>query len=106
MSHNAARLLTSFFGVSAWGRVLVPVNFRLAADEVRYIVEHSGARVMLVDDLIHSKTPCMAQLAEAHATTGGNVLPVMEVPAEHTARYERQYRLYRGLYPTLRGEMR
>jgi fatty-acyl-CoA synthase len=49
VSHNAARLLVSFFGVSAWGRVLVPVNFRLAADEVRYIVEHSGASVLLVD---------------------------------------------------------
>jgi acyl-CoA synthetase (AMP-forming)/AMP-acid ligase II len=49
VSHNAARLLTSFFGVSAWGRVLVPVNFRLGAEEVRYIVEHSGARVLLVD---------------------------------------------------------
>ncbi|HEX5366728.1 MAG TPA: AMP-binding protein [Acidimicrobiales bacterium] len=49
VSHNSARLLVSFFGVSAWGRVLVPVNFRLAADEVRYIVEHSGASVLLVD---------------------------------------------------------
>ena len=49
VSHNAARLLVSFFGVSAWGRVLVPVNFRLAPDEVRYIVEHSGASVLLVD---------------------------------------------------------
>ncbi|WP_395694972.1 AMP-binding protein [Nocardioides sp.] len=49
VSHNSARLLTSFFGVSGWGRVLVPVNFRLRPDEVRYIVEHSGARVLLVD---------------------------------------------------------
>ena len=49
VSHNAARLLVSFFGVAAWGRVLVPVNFRLNADEVRYIVEHSGASVLLVD---------------------------------------------------------
>jgi len=49
VSHNAARLLVSFFGVSAWGRVLVPVNFRLNADEVSYIVEHSGATVLLVD---------------------------------------------------------
>ncbi|HEX6423090.1 MAG TPA: AMP-binding protein [Acidimicrobiales bacterium] len=49
VSQNAARLLVSFFGVSAWGRVLVPVNFRLATDEVRYIVEHSGASVLLVD---------------------------------------------------------
>ncbi|MDF0528603.1 AMP-binding protein [Tsukamurella sp. 8F] len=49
VSHNAARLLVSFFGVSGWGRVLVPVNFRLAAAEVRYIVENSGAEVLIVD---------------------------------------------------------
>ncbi|MDT8911770.1 AMP-binding protein [Amycolatopsis sp. PS_44_ISF1] len=49
VSHNSARLLTSFFGVSGWGRVLVPVNFRLAAAEVRYIVEHSGAEVVMID---------------------------------------------------------
>jgi fatty-acyl-CoA synthase len=49
VSHNSARLLESFFGVTAWGRVLVPVNFRLSRDEVAYIVEHSGASVLLVD---------------------------------------------------------
>src|SRR6185503_11143584 len=49
VSHNSARLLTSFFGVAGSGRVLVPVNFRLRPDEVRYIVQHSGARVLLVD---------------------------------------------------------
>ncbi len=49
VSHNSARLLTSFFGVVASGRVLVPINFRLRPDEVRYIVEHSGARVLYVD---------------------------------------------------------
>ncbi|MFJ9776234.1 AMP-binding protein [Kitasatospora sp. NPDC101157] len=49
VSHNSARLLTSFFGVSGYGRVLVPVNFRLRAEEVAYIVEQSGASVLLVD---------------------------------------------------------
>lgn len=49
LSHNSARLYTSFFGVSGSGRVLVPINFRLVAEEVRYIVEHSGARVLLID---------------------------------------------------------
>src|SRR5680860_1362624 len=49
VSQNAARLLTSFFGVSGWGRVLVPINFRLAAPEVSYILEHSGASVLLID---------------------------------------------------------
>src|SRR5699024_1126405 len=49
VSHNSARLLTSFFGVSGYGRVLVPINFRLAPEEVKYIVEHSGARVLYID---------------------------------------------------------
>ncbi|OAB86825.1 AMP-dependent synthetase [Janibacter melonis] len=49
VSHNSARLLTSFFGVCGSGRVLVPVNFRLALEEVQYIVGHSGARVVYVD---------------------------------------------------------
>ena len=49
VSHNSARLLTSFFGVSGYGRVLVPVNFRLSADEIGYIVEHSQAEMLLVD---------------------------------------------------------
>ncbi|MGH9056941.1 MAG: AMP-binding protein [Acidimicrobiales bacterium] len=49
VSHNSARLLTSYFGVSSWGRVLVPVNFRLAAPEVSYIVEHCGASMLLID---------------------------------------------------------
>ncbi len=49
VSHNAARLLVSFFGVAGYGRVLVPVNFRLRPEEVSFIVRHSGARVLLVD---------------------------------------------------------
>ena len=49
VSPNSARFLISYFGVSGFGRVLVPVNFRLNADEVGYIVDHSGASVLLVD---------------------------------------------------------
>jgi len=49
VSHNSARLLEAFFGVTSWGRVLVPINFRLSRDEVAYIVEHSGSTVLMVD---------------------------------------------------------
>ncbi len=49
VSPNAARFLLSLFGVSAFGRILVPVNFRLNAEEIRYILDHSGASVLLVD---------------------------------------------------------
>ncbi len=49
VSPNAARFMVAFYGVSGFGRILVPVNFRLNRDEVSYIVEHSGASVLLVD---------------------------------------------------------
>ncbi|SHH56946.1 Acyl-CoA synthetase (AMP-forming)/AMP-acid ligase II [Jatrophihabitans endophyticus] len=49
VSENSARLLTSFYGVSGFGRVLVPVNFRLSTAEIGYIVGHSGADVVYAD---------------------------------------------------------
>jgi acyl-CoA synthetase (AMP-forming)/AMP-acid ligase II len=69
VSHNAARLLTSFFGVSGSGRILVPVNFRLAAEEVRYIVEHSGASVLLVDPELED---VLSGVGAAHRFTIGD----------------------------------
>lgn len=49
VSQNSARLLTSFFGVAGWGRVLVPMNFRLIAEEVAFIVDHAGCEIVLLD---------------------------------------------------------
>ncbi|MGI8882075.1 MAG: AMP-binding protein [Jatrophihabitans sp.] len=49
VSHNSARMLTSFFGVSGYGRILVPINFRLSAAEIDYILKHSGATVAMFD---------------------------------------------------------
>jgi UTP--glucose-1-phosphate uridylyltransferase len=43
--------------------------------------------ILLPDDLILSKTPCMKQLADAYEATRGNVVAVVEVPREHTNRY-------------------
>jgi acyl-CoA synthetase (AMP-forming)/AMP-acid ligase II len=49
VSPNSGRFLTAFFGVSGYGRILVPINFRLTSDEIAYVVEHSGASVLLYD---------------------------------------------------------
>jgi acyl-CoA synthetase (AMP-forming)/AMP-acid ligase II len=54
VSPNSAKFMTTLFGVSAFGRVCVPVNFRLNAEEVAYIVEHSGATVLLIDPEVES----------------------------------------------------
>ena len=55
ISQNSARLFTSFFGVSGFGRVLVPVNFRLSLPEIEYIVGHSGAEVVFADPACKDK---------------------------------------------------
>lgn len=49
VSPNSGKFLAAFFGVSGFGRILVPVNYRLTAAEIGYILEHSGSRVLLVD---------------------------------------------------------
>lgn len=45
---NTHAQLASFYAVPRIGAVLVPINFRLAADEFRYILNHSGAKVVCV----------------------------------------------------------
>jgi UTP--glucose-1-phosphate uridylyltransferase len=43
--------------------------------------------ILLPDDLVLAETPCMKQLADAHAETGGCIVAVTEVPREQTNRY-------------------
>jgi fatty-acyl-CoA synthase len=49
LAPNVPALLEAHFGVPLAGGVLVAINTRLTADEVGYIIEHSGARLLLVD---------------------------------------------------------
>src|SRR5215471_569944 len=43
---NTHAQLTSFYAVPQLGAVLVPINFRLIADDFAYIIGHSGAKVV------------------------------------------------------------
>ena len=49
MCPNIPEMLVAHFGVPLAGAVLVPVNTRLSAEEVRYICDHSGAKLLVVD---------------------------------------------------------
>ena len=48
ISLNTSSQLESFYAVPQTGAVLVPVNFRLNPQEIQYIVQHSGAKVVCV----------------------------------------------------------
>jgi fatty-acyl-CoA synthase len=43
---NIHPLLEAFYAVPQIGAVLVPINYRLAADDFAYIINHSGARIV------------------------------------------------------------
>ena len=43
--------------------------------------------VLLVDDLIHSRIPCLKQMVDTHRETGGSLVLVEDVPREFTNRY-------------------
>jgi len=46
---NSHAHLESFYSVPQIGAVVVPINYRLTADDFAYIINHSGARVVCAD---------------------------------------------------------
>jgi acyl-CoA synthetase (AMP-forming)/AMP-acid ligase II len=50
LSYNSNDFLTTIFAANHLGAIAMPINWRLAAAEVRYILEHSSARVLICDD--------------------------------------------------------
>src|SRR6202521_6011368 len=49
LSTNCHRLLEAYYGVLEAGAVLLPVNIRLAPDELAYILNDSGASVLFIE---------------------------------------------------------
>src|SRR3954451_9572044 len=47
---NSTAFLELVFATSHIGAVFLPINYRLSADEVGYIVGNSGARILIADE--------------------------------------------------------
>jgi UTP--glucose-1-phosphate uridylyltransferase len=74
-------------GQIAYIRQMEPLGLGHAVWCAREFVGDEPFAVLLADDLVMAKTPCLTQLVDTHAQTGGNVVAVMDVPREHTDRY-------------------
>jgi fatty-acyl-CoA synthase len=73
---NIPQLLEGHFAVPLAGAILVAINTRLSAPEVAYILEHSGAKVLVVDtELAHLVEPSLANLPDLEL-----VVSVEDVP--------------------------
>ena len=68
-------------------RQQVPMGLGHAIWCARAFIGDDPFAILLPDDLVLSQTPCLKQLAEVYADTGGNVVAVTEVPREQTNRY-------------------
>ena len=50
LAYNCPEHLEVVFAASYLGAIAMPINWRLAAPEVRYILEHSGAKALVCDE--------------------------------------------------------
>ena len=52
LSYNCPQFLQSMFAANCLGAIAMPINWRLAAPEVRFILEHSDARALVCDEAL------------------------------------------------------
>jgi long-chain acyl-CoA synthetase len=63
LTWNLPEQVTGFYGLLKLGAVPVPINYRLAANEVKYIVNDSGARLLVFEEALRDRvTPIRADL--------------------------------------------
>lgn len=82
---NSDRYLEHFYAVAWAGAVTVPINTRLAAPEIAYILADSGAAALLVDDAF---VPMLDQLRDVLVSMRGVIHLGSAVPATGLAAYE------------------
>jgi fatty-acyl-CoA synthase len=80
---NSAAFLDIAFAASHIGAVFLPINFRLAPDEVAYIVENSGARLLIADEELASNAagPAAIVLVDEAAQSNATCLAPAAKPA-------------------------
>lgn len=87
LAPNIPPMLEAHFGVPLAGAVLVAINIRLAPEELRYILDHSGAKLLFVDtELSGLVEPVLGRL---EATKGiVNIADLLECKGLDSPDYE------------------
>ncbi|MBO1754571.1 long-chain fatty acid--CoA ligase [Allobranchiibius sp. CTAmp26] len=82
---NSVEMVLAMFATAKLGGVFVPVNTRLATPELAYVLSHSGARLLLVEDALAAgvAAPEIGELAldvVPFARNGGGGLDALRGP--------------------------
>ena len=54
LTYNLPEQVTAFYALMKIGAVPVPLNYRLAANEIKYIVEDCGARMLIFEEAVRA----------------------------------------------------
>jgi len=81
LMQNSSRYLEIYQAAALMGAAVVPLNFRFAASEIEYVVNHSGARALFFDD---SFALTVESLRTRLPTVGGRYV-VTDGAGNHTA---------------------
>ncbi|MBL9046445.1 MAG: UTP--glucose-1-phosphate uridylyltransferase GalU [Tabrizicola sp.] len=74
-------------GAIAYVRQNRPMGLGHAVWCARRLIGNEPFAVLLPDDVIAAERPCLQQMVEMHAETGGCMVAAMEVPANRTSSY-------------------
>src|SRR6201993_3839808 len=90
MMTNRPEFLETMFAANAVGAIVVPVNFRLAPDEIAYILTDSGASLLVVEEATaaaaaSARAACAHEIgfvSAGHAEGADPYFPAGSGPAE------------------------
>jgi UTP--glucose-1-phosphate uridylyltransferase len=74
-------------GAIAYIRQHKPMGLGHAVWCARRLIANEPFAVILPDDVIAAETPCLRQMVDAYAETGGSMVAAMEVPKDRTSSY-------------------
>jgi len=98
LSYNSIEFLATIFAANHLGAIAMPINWRLAAEEVRFILDHSGARALVCDD-------ALIELANEATTRLGTDFVRVCVSPEAVAGWERFAELGADASPPARARV-
>jgi long-chain acyl-CoA synthetase len=78
------RFFELYYGIAQIGAVVVPINFRIPPNEIKYILDHSGARAIAVDAVL---TPQL-EVIRREVETVEQFISIADQPAAGYLEYE------------------
>jgi fatty-acyl-CoA synthase len=83
LTYNLPEQVTGFYALMKIGAVPVPINYRLAANEVKYIVDDSKARILVFEEALRAPVAAIQdRLSVSHLIYVGAKPQGREIPFE------------------------